>query len=943
MGPEELHRFADRVALAVETAGREDPGGGLCGLEVELNVLDGELSPVGRVGHGPESRTFADHLLEERIPGWARERFQLEVFGWMAEAATRPYRDPWAAAAEARVLELVVHRVLEEAEFVFGGRLVALHGNLPAPAPVGAAAIPSGWNLARQRYLRRCVELHGARLATAGVHTNHSFPEPLLAWDYIHLPEEERRRRSLEAWRNEVIIRAARLLRPWAALFVAISAASPLDWEEVGGEPRVVLTGDHSRRWLTFPNSPELDVPGLYASHARYLEISHELVRSGRRFGANNWTPVRARSGVEPVMRNIQATAEQLRELYRRGLYANGEASLEEAERAVMVENLCARVDLPMSRVEVRTDEAGEDFELAVAKVVFKQLLMLADYARPGGGQGFSYGAADVARCRANEELAARRGLDAVVDDPFGGGRMPVRHCLGEALRRVEPLARALEWDGHLEPLRRMADGGPNPAEAWRAWFQERLRGAARTPSGAVVVPPELVLEWIAERRLRLEEEVRGIARALVGHPEEWKLRPLLEGLSVHGPPAGASGAAVEIQEGGSVVSSMTERCRDVVDLAASLIRIPSVTNCPGERVDEVFRCARFIAGWLRDAGLGVRVWDSGRYPAVLAWFPGAEPARVTLCGHFDVVKPEPDDSQFRPRIEGDWLWGRGAADMKTVVATFMVWMRDVLGRGQAPPVNLLLVGNEENGEAEPWGTPHVLADLGRSEAWEPEFMIVGERTGEEGRELVGKVCTASRGIARLKISARGRRGHTGTGGSPRDLLDLLVEAREALRAAFARRLTLSSVDGWQTSARFPFLAVGEPGVYNITAGEGVLGVELRPIPGDDVAAVVEEARAVCRDLGLDLAVEVMEPGVVCPPGDPWLGRLLAAVEAATGSPAEVGKKLPGSSARFAPGGRQVVWGQSGVGPHSAEERHFLPSIEPYLAILDRLFEIASG
>jgi hypothetical protein len=48
-----------------------------------------------------------------------------------------------------------------------------------------------------------------------------------------------------------------------------------------------------------------------------------------------------------------------------------------------------------------------------------------------------------------------------------------------------------------------------------------------------------------------------------------------------------------------------------------------------------------------------------------------------------------------------------------------------------------------------------------------------------------------------------------------------------------------------------------------------------------------------------------------------------------------MGRKKPGSSARFAPAGNQVVWGQTGIGPHSREERHFIPSIEPYLEILD--------
>ena len=44
-----------------------------------------------------------------------------------------------------------------------------------------------------------------------------------------------------------------------------------------------------------------------------------------------------------------------------------------------------------------------------------------------------------------------------------------------------------------------------------------------------------------------------------------------------------------------------------VVALAAERIGIPSVSNCPDERLDEVACCARFVAGWLREAGLEMR------------------------------------------------------------------------------------------------------------------------------------------------------------------------------------------------------------------------------------------------------------------------------------------------------------------------------------------------
>ncbi len=377
-------------------------------------------------------------------------------------------------------------------------------------------------------------------------------------------------------------------------------------------------------------------------------------------------------------------------------------------------------------------------------------------------------------------------------------------------------------------------------------------------------------------------------------------------------------------------------RVRSVLELAQTLIAMPTVTNCAVERLDEVHACSRFIAGFLQKAGLEVRLFDDGTYPSVLAGFPGGLTAPVTLGGHFDVVQPEPDDQQFEPRIEGDYLWGRGSADMKTVVASYMVWMAAVVHKGPPfPPVNLLLVGNEENGETESWGTPHVLEAMNAESGWVPEFMILGERTGECGIEAFGSVCTENRGVLRMRIEGRGERGHSGTSAVPMDLVDRLIEARAAVAATFKRHLTLSSIDGWQSTARVPFLNVGEPGVYNITAGEGVLGLEVRPIPSDDMGALVANLEAVAVELDLKAVVELADAGIACPSDNAHLAHLLAAVESTSGHPAVVARKKPGTSARFAPGGNAVVWGQTGIGPHSKEERHYIPSIGPYLRVLD--------
>jgi succinyl-diaminopimelate desuccinylase len=936
-------RFADKVQLALENSEQGDPQSGTSGLEVEFNILDRALRPVGQVGYGPEGKSFSDYLSEEGLPEWVRDRFQLEVFRWMTELTTRPCFSARATAAQARLLEGVLLDTLADIGQTFGTPFITLHGNIPQRLAVSAEDIPRGWNLARQRYLRRCVNLFGDKLATAGIHTNHSFPEALLSWDFFHLPLSERQGRTLVDYRNQAVIRATRLLRPACPVFIAISAASPFAWEEVDGRHEVVLTDHDACRLLAFPNPEILDVPGLYASHEDYLRISYGLVRSGARFGANNWTPVRARSDVDPVRRNIMATSEQLRELYRRGIYPTGEhGSLEEAEQALVIENLCARVDLPMERVEVRTDEGGDDLALSTAKILFKELLMLRCYAEPEYRGDFAYDADDIVRARRNEENAARNGLDAELEHPVVGGTVTAREFLSELLTEIDPLAEGLGVSGELEPLRAMAGGEANPAGAIRAWIVDRLGDDGRsTPGGNIIVPRSLLGDWFEERRKRIAEEVDSIAAVPEFYGSEWsKLAPLVLGLEEMADNRPAAPVRIGRTAKRLTVEGLPKRTTEVVQLAADLVRIPSVTNCAKERLDQVFSCAGFVANQLQSGGVDVRLFDRGRYPAVLASFANSDPATITLCGHFDVVRPEPDDSQFEPRIQGDYLWGRGAADMKTVVASYIVWMRERAAAGPPyPPLNLLLVGNEENGEGDPFGTPHVLNSLEKESGWRPEMMIVGERTGEVGEELFGAVCTESRGILRMEITARGACGHTGTGGGPRDLLDSLIEVRSVLSSSFNRHLSLSSMNGWETTARFPYLNVGETGVYNITAGRGVLGVEVRPIPGDDLEALVKEITTLCRELGLEVVVDVMEAGVTCPADNPHLARLVAAVESISGEAAVIGKKKPGSSARFAPGGNQVVWGQTGIGPHSREERHFIPSIEPYLRVLDEFAE----
>lgn len=929
-------KFADKYLLAVEQAIQEKPSGGLNGFEQEWNLLDDDLRPLLTVGAGPSQHSFVDYLRAECIPNWQVQFSQLEVFHWMIEWATRPYYSPRGAIYEARLQEASLINALHCAGINFGERLHYWHGNLLFLTDIGHHSIPGNWTIAKRRYLEKCVDLYGDTLATTGIHTNMSLPDPLFAWDFMHLTPTERGDQHLDEFKSEFYITASRLLRAFAALFIATTASTPIQAEVRGGRAVVALTEFDSVRNLTFPNPPAIDLPDLYRSYNDYLQISYDLVRRGVRFGNNNWTPIRARSFAEPVERIISTTSDQLASLYARGLYAVGEATPPD-EMALQIEkqNLMARINLPMGRVEIRTDEGGHNLDLDIANLTLKHLLLLRVYSDPTFARGFRYDREDISRARSNESLAAKYGLRAEIENPLTGKPVSIRAFLKWTLKEVRPLAEALNIWNDLTPLVEMSEGGRNTAEKIRARLHMELGENDE-------VPLSVLRELFYEREAQVKADVERIA-------------------SDHGSlGADASKIAEFVQRSRDVVRhvstapirfrprtqaiveiSYPDKTSEILDLAQQLIRIPSVTASPNERLDEVHRAGSLVDDYLRNAGLDVQFLD-GKYPAVYARFPSSgavdhsKDKDILLTGHFDVVEPEPDDSQFAPRIDGEYLWGRGAADMKTVVATYLVWMKDMRKAGRSfPDISVLLVGNEENGEAEAWGTPHVLKELNL----EPSLFIAGERTGEKGNELFGEICVENRGVMRFDVVARGTKGHSGIAGTG-DLSEKLIAARSALNEIFAQHLTLTSSDGWQSQAKFPFINVGTPGVYNVTAGQGILGVEIRPIPGDDVEGLKSQVEDYCLANELELCMNVMENGVACDPQNPALKALIEAVRRAGETEPKIGRKLPGTSARFAPGGQAVVWGQSGLGPHAKDERHYIPSIEPYYRSLNEVGRI---
>src|SRR5262245_42952368 len=135
----------------------------------------------------------------------------------------------------------------------------------------------------------------------------------------------------------------------------------------------------------------------------------------------------------------------------------------------------------------------------------------------------------------------------------------------------------------------------------------------------------------------------------------------------------------------------------EVVTLCRDLLRIDTtntgdLATSAGERV-----AAEYVATALADVGLEPTVVESapGRTNLV-ARFSGADPQRPALLlhAHLDVVPADatewsvdPFSGEVAPGPDGvDYLWGRGAIDMKDFDAMLLAVVRDWRRRGVVPP-----------------------------------------------------------------------------------------------------------------------------------------------------------------------------------------------------------------------------------------------------------------
>ncbi|HMV16662.1 MAG TPA: succinyl-diaminopimelate desuccinylase [Zoogloea sp.] len=170
--------------------------------------------------------------------------------------------------------------------------------------------------------------------------------------------------------------------------------------------------------------------------------------------------------------------------------------------------------------------------------------------------------------------------------------------------------------------------------------------------------------------------------------------------------------------------------------------------------------CLDLIASRLTPLGFVCERLDAGGTCNLWARRGTARPL-VVFAGHTDVVPTGPlaqwQSDPFEPTERDGFLYGRGAADMKTSLAAFVTAIEDFVASHPHHPGSIaLLLTSDEEGDAT-YGTVHVVNTL-KARGETLDFCIVGEPTSVD--VLGDMIKNGRRGSLSGKLTVKGVQGH---------------------------------------------------------------------------------------------------------------------------------------------------------------------------------------
>ena len=377
--------------------------------------------------------------------------------------------------------------------------------------------------------------------------------------------------------------------------------------------------------------------------------------------------------------------------------------------------------------------------------------------------------------------------------------------------------------------------------------------------------------------------------------------------------------------------------------LAEQLIARPSVTPLDAG-------CIEMIAARLAPLGFVNEIIDSGpdtfrvrnlwsKRPAAHAGQARAAIKTIVFAGHTDVVPTGPleqwSSDPFAPTERDGKLYGRGASDMKTSIAAFVVAVEELIVAQPNAPLHIaVLLTSDEEGPAVD-GTV-VVCNVLKARGERLDYCIVGEPTSVE--RTGDMIKNGRRGTLSGKLTVMGIQGHIAYPHLARNPIhDLAPAFAELVAIEWDRGNAFFPPTSWQVSNIH-----GGTGASNIIPGSVVVDFNFRFSTESTPESLQQRVEAVLQKHGLQYELKWTLGGLpfLTTPGD-LVTAVQAAIHAETGLETELSTTGGTSDGRFiAQICPQVIeLGPPNASIHKIDEHIALADIEPLKNIYRRVLE----
>jgi succinyl-diaminopimelate desuccinylase len=375
----------------------------------------------------------------------------------------------------------------------------------------------------------------------------------------------------------------------------------------------------------------------------------------------------------------------------------------------------------------------------------------------------------------------------------------------------------------------------------------------------------------------------------------------------------------------------------ETLRLIEALIACRSVTpvdgGCQPLIARRLQRCG-FACEWIEAGAEGQRVSN------LIARRQGSRPGpALAFAGHTDVVPPGPiehwSSDPFTPAQRDGFLYGRGAADMKTSIAAMVVATEEFVAAHPqyGGSITFLLTSDEEGPSVD--GTVRMVEVFERR-GERLDMCVVGEPTSVE--QLGDMIKNGRRGTLSGRLTVRGVQGHVAY---PHLARNPVHEFAPALAELAATRWDEGNEHFPPTTWQVSNIHAGT-GVGNVIPGELRVDFNFRYSTESSAAGLKARVDEVLTRHRLEYALDWTHGGetFLTPPGT-LSEALSAAILAETGIPTRLSTTGGTSDGRFikriCP--QVVEFGPVNATIHKVDERVALSSIEPLKDIHRRTLE----